>query len=164
VKSCPGAHSLRVVENQIVPIRLASLADIPAMMALERDSPAAAHWSERQYQAAFAHAGPRRVILVIETTGLQAFLSGSALTSEWELENIVVANSARRSGLATQLVTEFLRLARGAGAEKVFLEVRESNLAARRLYEKLQFHETGRRKRYYHEPEEDALLYVRSQT
>jgi ribosomal-protein-alanine N-acetyltransferase len=57
------------------------------------------------------------------------------------------------------LLEKFLDFARGRSAEKVFLEVRESNLAARRLYEKLAFMETGRRKLYYQEPEEDAIVY-----
>jgi ribosomal-protein-alanine N-acetyltransferase len=48
-----------------------------------------------------------------------------------------------------------------AVASKIFLEVRESNLPARRLYEKHGFHETGRRRGYYQNPAEDAILYVR---
>jgi ribosomal-protein-alanine N-acetyltransferase len=50
-------------------------------------------------------------------------------------------------------------LARERGADTVFLEVRESNLAARRLYEKATFVEKGRRQLYYQEPEEDAIVY-----
>jgi [ribosomal protein S18]-alanine N-acetyltransferase len=46
----------------------------------------------------------------------------------------------------------------------VLLEVRESNLGARRLYEKLGFSQQGRRSNYYHEPEEDALLLCFSMT
>lgn len=130
-------------------------------MALERDSPTAAHWSKDQYLAAFSGVAPRRVTLVLEENGLLGFLAGQAVGQEWEIENVVVASPARRRGLATQLVQEFLRLARSAGGEDVFLEVRESNLAARRLYEKLQFVETARRTAYYREPEEDAVLYRR---
>lgn len=46
--------------------------------------------------------------------------------------------------------------------EAVFLEVRESNMAARRLYEKLGFAETGRRRGYYANPPEDAVLYSKT--
>ena len=45
------------------------------------------------------------------------------------------------------------------GAKAVFLEVRESNYAARALYEKWAFVESGRRRRYYQDPNEDAILY-----
>ena len=47
-------------------------------------------------------------------------------------------------------------------SESVFLEVRESNSAARSLYEKLGFQQTGRRKSYYANPIEDAILYSKS--
>jgi ribosomal-protein-alanine N-acetyltransferase len=140
--------------NWIVPIRFATRADIPSLMALERDSPTAAHWSIEQYEAAFSGATPRRIMLVLEEDGLQGFLVGQAVDN----------GNARHCGLGTQLVREFLRLASSADAQNVFLEVRESNLAARRLYENLQFVETGRRKAYYREPEEDAILYRRSLT
>jgi len=57
------------------------------------------------------------------------------------------------------MLGKFLDLARNRGAEAVFLEVRESNLAARRLYEKWAFVESGVRRRYYRDPEEDAVTY-----
>jgi ribosomal protein S18 acetylase RimI-like enzyme len=56
-------------------------------------------------------------------------------------------------------VQEFLALARSRGAEEIFLEVRESNLAARRLYETSGFSESGRRQSYYQQPQEDAIVY-----
>jgi ribosomal-protein-alanine N-acetyltransferase len=149
--------------NWTVTIRLATRADIPSLMALGEDSPTAAHWSSDQYQDAFSETAPSRVILVFEAgDGLQGLVAGRIFDKEWELENVVVAVAVRRRGLGSDLVREFLELAASAGGENVLLEVRESNLAARRLYEKLQFVETGRRRVYYREPEEDAILYLRS--
>ena len=81
------------------------------------------------------------------------------VAEEWEIENIAIAGSARRRGLGTRLLGELLDLARAKGAEAVFLEVRESNRVARALYEKWAFLESGRRRRYYKDPEEDAILY-----
>jgi ribosomal-protein-alanine N-acetyltransferase len=52
-------------------------------------------------------------------------------------------------------------VAEAQGAESVFLEVRESNRAARFLYEKWSFVESGRRKQYYQGPQEDAIVYRR---
>ena len=52
-----------------------------------------------------------------------------------------------------------LRRAQSEGATAIFLEVRESNHAARSLYEKWAFSESGRRPRYYTQPEEDAIVY-----
>jgi ribosomal-protein-alanine N-acetyltransferase len=141
-------------------IRRATAADIPDLMALERDSATAAHWSMKQYETAFSLEPPPRVILIIqEDAGAQGFIAGRTLGEEWEIENIAVAGLERRRGFGTRLVGEFLDLARGRGADTVFLEVRESNLAARRLYAKWNFVARGRRKLYYHDPEEDAIVY-----
>jgi ribosomal-protein-alanine N-acetyltransferase len=141
-------------------IRRATLADIPALTALEKHAATAAHWSLQQYEAAFSAEAPSRVVLILEEeAGVQAFIAGRALREEWEIENIGVAGPVRRRGLGARLLGEFLDLARGGGAKAVFLEVRESNLAARRLYENWAFVESGRRRRYYREPEEDAIVY-----
>jgi len=141
-------------------IRPASATDLPAMMALEKRAATAAHWSGEQYQALFRGSDPGRVALVMqEESGLQGFVIARVLDDEWEIENIVVAGPARRRGLGTRLLGELLDLARGQGAAAVFLEVRESNHAARALYEKWAFLESGHRRRYYRHPEEDAILY-----
>ena len=141
-------------------VRHAIVTDIPALMALEKYAATAAHWSMQQYEAALSGEGPSRVILIIEQdAAAQGFIVGRAVGEEWEIENIAVAGAARRRGLGTRLLGEFLDLARTGGADAIFLEVRESNLTARRLYEKSEFVESGRRKLYYREPEEDAIVY-----
>ncbi|HSZ02603.1 MAG TPA: ribosomal protein S18-alanine N-acetyltransferase [Terriglobales bacterium] len=141
-------------------IRLATPADIPTMMTLAKLAATAAHWSAEQYEEVFSGDVPFRVVLVLEEeAAMLGFVAGRAVGEEWEIENIAVAAPARRRGLGTRLLGEFLDLARGRGAEAVFLEVRESNFEARRLYEKLAFVETGRRKGYYREPEQDAVVY-----
>jgi ribosomal-protein-alanine N-acetyltransferase len=141
-------------------IRHATAADIPAMMTLQDHAATAAHWSTQQYETALAGEAPSRVVLIIEEeSGMRGFIAGKGLGEEWEIENIAVAEPARRRGLGTRLLGEFLDLARSRGANIVFLEVRESNLGARQLYEKWAFVESGRRKLYYREPEEDAITY-----
>jgi len=140
-------------------IRRATVADIPVLMALEKDAATAAHWSIAQYQAVFSGEGLSTVALVAEQNVVQGFIIGRVLDDEWEIENVVVAVAARRRGLGQRLVGEFLDVASAREAKSIFLEVRESNLAARRLYEAWAFIEAGRRKSYYREPEEDAILY-----
>lgn len=139
-------------------VRPATPADIPALLALDRGAPAAAHWKEADYQQLFAE-GAERVTMVIEEDYVQGFIVARVLGPEWEIENIVIASPAQRRGLGTRLVEQLLELAQTQGAQAVFLEVRESNQAARILYSKLGFVESGRRKSYYGNPEEDALLY-----
>ena len=141
-------------------IHPATVADLPAMMALEKRAATAAHWSAEQYEALFRASDPGRVALILwEASELQGFVIARVVGKEWEIENIAVAGPARRRGLGTRLLGELLDSARAKDAAAVFLEVRESNQAARALYEKWAFLESGRRRRYYQDPDEDAILY-----
>jgi ribosomal-protein-alanine N-acetyltransferase len=141
-------------------IRPATSADIPSILALERASPPAAHWSEAEYHHIFESNEPRRLALIFERQGVRAFLVARTTTPEWELENIVVAEDNRRQSLATMLVRELQQHARTEGAHAIFLEVRQSNTAARALYHGCGFEITGRRFGYYRCPEEDAIIYT----
>lgn len=130
------------------------------MMTVAKHAVTAAHWSPGQYQNLFSGTELRRMVLVIEEEcSLQGFLVARALDGEWEIENIAIAGAARRRGLGTRLLGEFVDSVRRERAAAVFLEVRESNRAARALYEKWAFVESGRRPRYYADPPEDAILY-----
>ena len=156
---------------QPVTIRPATAVDIPALIALERESATAAHWTEQQYNRLLqSHdAGVKTLVLIARedapdpnphaNTSLLGFLVARHLPPEWELENIVVVSTARRGGIGTLLLDALLLRARETNSDSVFLEVRDSNLAARTLYEKAGFELTGRRKSYYKLPEEDAVLY-----
>ena len=146
-------------------IRPAIPADIPAMMRLVNHSATAAHWSRAQYDRVFGDGSPRRLALVIEEESvLQGFLVAHEIAQEWEIENIAIAGAARRRGLGTGLLEAFLDRARAEKGTNVFLEVRESNHAARLLYEKWSFEESGRRSGYYAQPQEDAIVYRLSLT
>lgn len=160
--------------NGLLLIRLATPADIPSILHLERESAFAAHWTEQQYRQAFGSGGGKRLVLVADTSvdsaadrtivaaaapNLLGFLVALHLVPEWELENIVVATSARRQGLGKRLLRFLLAAARETNSQSVFLEVRESNAAARSLYEKMGFEQTGSRKAYYTNPVEAAVLY-----
>jgi ribosomal-protein-alanine N-acetyltransferase len=89
---------------------------------------------------------------------IHGFVIARCGIDDWEIENIVVAQERRRHGVGGALVQEMLQKALQAGATAVSLEVRESNRPARVLYEKLGFSEAGRRRDYYRNPSEDALL------
>jgi [ribosomal protein S18]-alanine N-acetyltransferase len=71
----------------------------------------------------------------------------------------VVAPEFQRRGLASQLIGALIREAQGQAGTRILLEVRESNLPARHLYENHGFAPIGRRKGYYQHPVEDAVLY-----
>jgi len=137
------------------------------MMELERNCATAAHWTDHQYQQMFQGGdggtlSQRLALVVEEDSTLAAFLIAHRLDAEWELENVVVDPAFRRKGVGTELLDELLAQARAANAKFVFLEVRESNDAARAFYLKSGFEENGQRKGYYRSPLEDAILYRRS--
>src|SRR5260370_31658738 len=119
--------------------------------------------SEKDYAKLFAPgAPPGLVALVIQEGGrVMGFLVGRQVAPddvEWEIENVAVSGPARRRGLGSHLLGEVLRLVREQGGHQVFLEVRDAHHAARTLYEKWAFVEAGRRKTYYRDPCEDALI------
>ena len=143
-------------------IRAAQLGDVPGMMELECASETAAHWPFEAYERAIRGEEPRRLTLVAEESGvICGMLMAMCQTSEWELENIAVAADSRRRGLGRTLLDQLLRQAEDSGAEFVFLEVRESNQPARRLYEGAGFVRVGGRKSYYRKPLEDAAVYLK---
>jgi ribosomal-protein-alanine N-acetyltransferase len=135
--------------------------DIPSMISLERQSPYAAHWSEEFHRQIFHQ--PARLVLVIDDEGpIRGFLIARIAGEECELENIVVASSNQHRGLGSKLMQELTAVARAHGATRIFLEVRESNVAARSLYENCGFTISGRRKSYFADPAEDAILYTQT--
>jgi len=151
-------------------IRPATADDILAMTRLADSSPTAAHWTPEQYRRVFALDAPRRAIWVIQgdaeegvgdsnERNLQAFLVAQEVAGEWEVENIVVDKRMQRQRLATRLLTELKDVARVERASAIFLEVRESNHEARAFYRSRGFSPTGRRARYYSDPDEDAITY-----
>lgn len=143
-------------------VRAAVAEDIPRLLQIAKDSGTAAQWKPEEYEKIFATNGiTHRAALVAEKDGQVAgFVIGHQIREEWEIENVAVAPEARRLGLGEALLKEFLQVAGRRGCQMIFLEVRESNLAARALYEKCGFLESGRRKMYYADPPEDAQVLV----
>ena len=81
------------------------------------------------------------------------------LFDEAHITTLAVHPAYRRSGIGSMLLTSLLELAESRGAQQVFLEVRDSNMSARRLYAEFGFEIKGIRKKYYHD--EDALVMMR---
>jgi [ribosomal protein S18]-alanine N-acetyltransferase len=161
-----------MISGTTVRVRPAEPADLPRLVEIASHSVTAAQWNQAEYLKLFSPDDPKaqpevepqiktqsRTALVVEQSGsVVGFIVARQVADEWEIENIAVTGSARRCGLGSRLVGEFLDLVRGRRGKAVFLEVRESNQAARSLYEKWAFLEVGRRKMYYQGPAEDALV------
>ena len=80
------------------------------------------------------------------------------LLDEADIVNVAVSPASRKQGIATRLMESLLKDSEKMGIHSIYLEVREHNKAAIRLYERSGFKETGMRKNYYTDPSEHAIL------
>lgn len=118
-------------------------------------------WTEAEFAGFLASP------LVFLLTAQQGFLLARVVAGEAELLTLAVARDARRQGVGTRLVEGFLSEAQARGAESAFLEVAETNVAARALYAAAGFVPAGKRREYYHAADgslQDALILVRTLT
>jgi ribosomal-protein-alanine N-acetyltransferase len=136
--------------------------DLHAILALERATENAPHWPLAAYQTILDSQMPQRCLIVAESNAaLVGFAVGLVHPDPEraaELESVVVASSARRAGIGHILCSAIIDWCRAGGAIEISLEVRASSEAAIALYSALGFTEAGRRPRYYHDPDDDALL------
>jgi len=142
-------------------VRPAHPHDISKILHVEQSASSAAHWPQTAYEAMFRPNAPPRIALVAEsgTRQLGGFVIARIAAGECELENIAVSPGHLRQGIGSTFLQELLNHARARGIHRILLEVRESNLAARRLYEKCGFACDGERNAYYSSPVEKAILY-----
>jgi [ribosomal protein S18]-alanine N-acetyltransferase len=143
-------------------IRPMQPADVEHVLELEKKSDGAAHWPRDAYNAMLTiepDAVVRKLALVAETGGhVLGFIAGRIVLGEAELENICVDAKFQRQGIAGSLLQALAEVCRESGSDELRLEVREGNHAARNFYARAGFVAAGRRRGYYLEPEEDALL------
>lgn len=85
------------------------------------------------------------------------------VADEGEIANLAVREPTRRRGIGAALLDAALEEGRRRGAHAIYLEVRDSNAAARALYASRRFEEVGRRGNYYRKPMEDAIVLRRSE-
>jgi [ribosomal protein S18]-alanine N-acetyltransferase len=130
----------------------------PVLAVLESRCVGAANWGE----AALRAVGTNGIIgwVAAHETALLGFILVRAVADEMEIMNLAVDPDARRKGIAARLLEHGIAEATRADVKRVYLEVRESNSGARAFYLSRGFVEQGRRKNYYANPAEDALLLV----
>jgi ribosomal-protein-alanine N-acetyltransferase len=129
-------------------------------------------WTREMYESELKNTGVSYLFLARTTTGgeaekvgpvdeVAAFCSFWLVLDELHINNLAVLPAHRRKGAASALLSRVLREGRARGARRAALEVRESNDAARRLYERFGFRVAGVRRFYYDKPPEDALVLWR---
>ena len=97
-------------------------------------------------------------LVAVDHDRLTGYIVAHYAGDEGEILNLGVAPGDRRRGIARALVEEVLAALRSRAVRVVYLEARESNAAARRLYARVGFAEVGRRAKYYRRPVEDAVI------
>lgn len=160
----------------ILTIRPLESRDVEAILAIQAACPEIAQWTAWDYDRVArgemagwvatenADLGVERAVEVGAegaaegSAEIAGFLVARRLSSELEILNFAVESEWRRCGIGAALLTEALQWAQTFQATQAILEVRASNLAALRFYERHKFEVVGRRPRYYTAPGEDALL------
>jgi ribosomal-protein-alanine N-acetyltransferase len=140
-------------------------ADLEAVLQIERASfetpwsrQAFLHELERNRVADLWVARGERPGEASDPTSVVGYLCLWAVADEVHVTNFAVDPAWRGEGIGRLLLGTLLLHHRASGARRAFLEVRPGNVEARRLYQGLGFHEVGRRRGYYVDTGEDALL------
>ena len=135
-------------------------ADVESIRKLLWRTPEAAPWYEDDFLRAFESNFNLRI--AEEEGSVCGLVAFRVMADEAEILNLAVDSSRRRRGLGSLLVEHAIAACKSEGATRVFLEVRDSNRVARDFYARMGFAEAGRRRQYYRQPIEDALVLVRT--
>jgi len=135
-------------------------ADIPLVMAIDRLS-FANPWSESSYQHELAQNPAAHLsVLFVEPRVVVGYAAFWLIVDEAHINNLAVHPEWRGQGLGKRLLAHVLQQALAVNAVLATLEVRAGNLIAQNLYRHYGFVQVGRRKRYYRDNGEDALLWT----
>jgi ribosomal-protein-alanine N-acetyltransferase len=135
-------------------LRRLTYGDLPSVISIERRS-FSTPWSLAMFVLELSK--PSGICLAAEDdSGLVGYLVCSRYDEVWHLMNVAIHPERRRLGIATDLIERLFDEA-GAGA-RYTLEVRVSNGPAIAMYQRFGFKSAGRRRRYYHDNGEDALI------
>ena len=130
-----------------IQVRPATRADLDAIAEIQAAALSGSHWRAPDYLMYACS-------VAVRETRIAGFLASREVADECEILNLAVSPEFRRLGVATALVRQVLSSHKGC----CFLEVRESNKAARSLYRKLGFEEIAMRSGYYDNPPESAIV------
>src|SRR5690606_32370528 len=134
--------------------------DLPEVSRLEEASFSDA-WTPAMLEEAFVARGAVALAACNPEGGMVGYLLGRVVADEGEILSVAVDPSARRGGIGRHLLAQALVALEAGGADTVWLEVRDSNLAARLMYPDSGFVVAGVRRDYYDRPVEDALILRR---
>lgn len=140
----------------MVDIREMTLDDVEQVYHLEK-SIFSIPWSKTSFENSIK--GKDTLFIVAEKQEeIVGYLGMYLFSEEADISNVVVSKEYRRQHIAKRMLEYIFVQAKSRGVKNVTLEVRETNVAAIRLYERMGFSEAGIRKNYYKEPTENALI------
>jgi ribosomal-protein-alanine N-acetyltransferase len=114
-------------------------------------------WARRAFEVALRERHARFRIARVDGC-VAGYIIAWIVVDEGEIANLAVAPEWRGRGVAKQLLATIIAEARAEGVVRLYLEVRESNVAAQQLYTSHGFAPLARRSRYYRKPVEDAIV------
>ncbi len=117
-------------------------------------------WNYRSVLTAITQHGSMCYVVRADDGELLAYLLGRTIVPEGEIYRIATLPEHRKRGIGYRLLDYAMKTERGRGLESTFLEVREKNTAARNLYRAYGFSEIGRRRGYYKNPDDDAVVML----
>lgn len=146
-----------------VHIERMTMADLDEIVRLEKES-FTDPWPKKGFEIQLKDGSS--ILLVARTNGSEAgeivgYLCAYLIFEELQLASVAVKAAFQRRGIGRRLILEMIRQGQEGGAKEIWLDVRESNASARRLYDGFGFREVYRRKNYYRKPKEDALVLFR---
>jgi ribosomal-protein-alanine N-acetyltransferase len=134
-----------------------TVADLAQAMEIEREA-FASPWPEEGFRQELSHDGVSFFLAGFDGLELAGYAGYQLVLDEMHITNIAVSERYRRTGIGRELTRRLLQDGLARGALRAQLEVRRSNLTARRLYRSFGFEETGVRLDYYRDEKEDAIL------
>ena len=133
-----------------------SIQDATAILAVMEDVYGHSPWKLEQIEADLGQASSTYFLALDEGGKVLGFVALQETLYEVEILQIAVKRAFQGQGLAQQLLAPL------PDQKEIFLEVRVSNQPAQGLYKKMHFEEIARRKNYYHDPIEDAVIMKRN--
>lgn len=152
-----GVFEVGSDRGQKLIIREMQLEDVPTVAVLEAEC-FSEPWSEQAFQDALKQPEALMMVAIGMGNNPMGYCGIYLSADEGEITNVAVRPDHRKQGIADAILTEVLSEAWKRGAQTIYLEVRESNLPAQKLYEKHGFESCGIRKNFYRKPTEHAIV------
>ena len=114
-------------------------------------------WSENALREELENSHARVLVAVCDGE-VSGYIGAHNILGEVYITNVAVSEKHRRKGMGEKLINSLISLCESENAEFITLEVRESNKPAINLYKKMNFKDVGKRKNFYENPKEDAIL------